>query len=59
MAIGLIAHVANVPDPMQPDLELPPADLSKYVAPAFVATGAALRRLVPTMRVSVDNGLLG
>jgi Carboxypeptidase regulatory-like domain len=59
MAIGLIAHVANVPDPMQPDLELPPADLSKYVGPAFVATGAALRHLVPTMRVSVDNGLLG
>jgi hypothetical protein len=59
MATGLIAHVASVPDPMQPDVQLPAADLSKYIGPAFVATGVALRRLVPTMRVSVDNGLLG
>ena len=58
-AIGLIAYVASVPDPMQPDLVLPAADLTKYIGPAFIATGVALRRLVPTMRVSVDNGLLG
>ncbi len=57
-AVTLIARVAAVPDPMQADLQLPPADLSKYVGPAFVASGAALRALVPTLRVSVDNGLL-
>ncbi len=57
-AVAIIAVTATVPDPIQADLELPPATLAKYIVPTFVYSGAALRRGVPSLRVTVDNGLL-
>jgi len=58
-AVAIVAHSTNVPDPMQADLQLPPADLTKYVAPALVATVDALHRSVPMAKVYVDAGLAG
>jgi hypothetical protein len=58
-AIEIIASSTVVPDPAQADLVLPNAILTKYIAPAFVSSGVALREYVPTLKVSVDNGLLG
>ncbi len=58
-AVAIIAVTATVQDPIQADQELTPAELAKYIGPAFVYSGAALRRSVPSLRVTVDNGLLG
>jgi hypothetical protein len=58
-AVEIIASSAVVPEPAQADLQLPNAILTKYIAPAFVSSGVALREYVPTLKVSVDKGLLG
>ncbi len=58
-AVAIAARWSNVPEPMQADLELPPADLTKYVGPDFVATSDTMRRMVPAMKVYVDGGLAG
>jgi hypothetical protein len=57
-AVALVARATSVPEPMQADVELPAADLTKYVAPTLVATGDAMRRMVPTAKVYVDAGLV-
>ncbi len=57
-AVTLVARATSVPEPMQADVELPPADLTKYVAPTLVATGDAMRRMVPAAKVYVDAGLV-
>ena len=55
----IAARWSNVPDQTQADVQLPAADLTKYVAPALVATGDSMRRMVPAMKVYVDGGIAG
>jgi hypothetical protein len=58
-AVAIVARATSVPEAMQADVMLPPADLTKYVGPTFVASAAALRLTVPTMKVYPDAALNG
>jgi hypothetical protein len=56
-AVAIVARATSVPEPMQADLELPVADLTKYVGPALVATSDQMHRMVPSAKVYVDTAL--
>jgi Carboxypeptidase regulatory-like domain len=56
-AVAIVARTTSVPEPMQADLELPVADLTKYVGPALVATSDQMHRMVPSAKVYVDTAL--
>ena len=56
-AVTIVARTTSVPEPMQADLELPVADLTKYVGPVLVATSDQMHRMVPSAKVYVDTAL--
>jgi hypothetical protein len=58
-AVAIVARATSVPEAMQADVMLPPADLTKYVGPTFVASAAALRVTVPMLKVYPDPALNG